>query len=68
MPATQEFQLSIEQRRALVELGSHSPKAMLDPQALAGLVAAGMVKVSENHHAVLTTRGELSYAYMSLSE
>ena len=64
MTATRELQflLSIEQAEALVTLRRRGPGASLDPEAMYGLTAAGLIEVSEFRQVVLTERGDLAYA------
>src|SRR5689334_21153692 len=52
MPATAARLLTVEEKEALLAIGSLGPGAAVDVYALAGLVSAGMVQVNKDRHAV----------------
>ncbi len=67
MQATRQLPLTVEQKEALLELGSRGPGARLDSQALCGLVDAGMIEVDDTRRTVLTARGETAYGHIILA-
>jgi len=65
MPATRQLPLTVEQKEALLELGSRGPGAEVDPESLCGLARADMVQVNKARRAALMARGEMAYAYLT---
>jgi Mn-dependent DtxR family transcriptional regulator len=56
--------LSAGQREALLAFGSHCQNLAVNPQTMNGLIDVGMVEFNKDRKPMLTSRGEMAYAYL----